>query len=69
MNHPTCSLNTTKTCRQLSCSTLKIDRLSYAVVNVAAPCNNNTKSPSNQTCAGICFSSDETYGLTDISSS
>ena len=30
--------------------TLKIDRLSHAVFNTAAPLNNNTKLPSNQTC-------------------
>ena len=27
----------------------KIDRLSYEVLNIAAPCNNNTNLPSNQT--------------------
>ena len=27
---------------------LKVNRLSYAVLNIAAPCNNNTKLPSNQ---------------------
>ena len=36
----------------LICLTLKIDRLSYAVLNTEAPCNNNnTKLPSSQTCA------------------
>ena len=35
----------------LSCLTLKIDRLSYAVLNIIAPCNNNTNLPSNQMCA------------------
>ena len=35
----------------LICLTLKIDRLSYAVLNTEAPCNNNnTKLPSSQTC-------------------
>ena len=34
---------------------LKVDRLSYAVLNIAAPRNNNTKLPSNQTCANIRF--------------
>ena len=34
----------------MSCLTLKIDRLSYAVLNIGAPCN-NTKLRSNQTCA------------------
>ena len=39
----------------LSYLTLKIDRLSYAVLNIAAPSNNNTKLPSNQMCEPICF--------------
>ena len=38
----------------LSCLTLKIDRLLYTVLKIAVPCNNNTKLPSNQTCARTC---------------
>ena len=41
----------------LSCLTLKINCLSYAVLNIATQCNNNTKLPSNQT--HIRFSSGE----------
>ena len=29
--------------------------MSYAVLNIAAPCNNNTKLPSNKMCARIRF--------------
>ena len=39
----------------LSCLTLKIDCLSYAALNIAVLCNNNTKLPTNQTCARIRF--------------
>ena len=45
----------------LSCLPLKIDLLSYAVLNIAAPFNNNTKLPSHQTCAHIRFWSGERY--------
>ena len=41
----------------LSYLTLKIDRLSYAVLNIAAPYNNNTKLPSNQTLAFVLYDS------------
>ena len=51
--------HTTKTSRQLSYLKLKIHRynprLSYAVLNIAAPCSKNTKLPLNQTCARIRF--------------
>ena len=42
-----------------SCLTLKIDCLSRAVLDIEAPCNNNAKLTSNQTCARIRFWSDE----------
>ena len=35
--------------------TLKIDRLLYAMFNIAVPYNNSTKLPPNQTCASIRF--------------
>ena len=43
----------------LSCLSLKIDRLTHGVLNIVALCNNNTKLPSNETCAGIRVWSDK----------
>ena len=45
----------------LSCLTLQIDRLSYAVFNIVASCNNNTILNSNQTCACIRVSGEKMY--------
>ena len=48
----------------LSCLTIKINHLSYSVLNVAAPCSSNTKLSSNQTCARTRFWSGEKDVLT-----